>query len=96
MGFAVAGRGILTRRNAAIHHVIHSHDSQNSIAGTTQYMQNCCRVKGIDTISQNGFSSIAHGSKYGDDCRVAASMYVLSHMEDEHAVLAQNAMKADN
>jgi hypothetical protein len=90
MGFAVAGRGILTLRNAAIHHVIHSHDSQNSIAGTTQF------IRRFDTISQNVFCSIAHGSNYGGDCHVAASMYVLSHMEDEHAVLAQNAMKADN
>jgi hypothetical protein len=50
----------------------------------------------VHTISQNVFSSIAHGSNYGGDFRVAASMYVVSHMEDEHAVLAPNAMKADN
>lgn len=51
MGFAVAGRGILTLRNAAIHHVIHSHDSQNSIAGTTQF---------IKIVAESGGSILFH------------------------------------
>lgn len=59
-------------------------------------MQNYCRVKRINNISQNGFSSISHGSNHGVIAALAASMYVLSHMGDKHAALAQNAMKADN
>lgn len=94
MGFAVVGRGILTLRNAANHHVIHSHDSQSSIAWFVQIFS---RESRGSIIFHRIYSLLLQMVLIMGAIATWPPLCMFSRTwEMEHGALAQNTMKPHN